>query len=477
MSAITQFTVLAFASTALARQYQHGHLHGRHQRLYDRSVGTGSGAPYGYPTANSTGIWGTTGCKSATGVEAAAVPTAYGPAGGNTYTLSNIHTEVVYSTISMNYPASSAAEQCAADVTVTNTEKVYVTVTAGHSASSSAEVSAVESTYAAPAYSALASSSDEVSPVASSSAGGHSAPAYSSASSGSSTYNADTTSAAQYSSSPGPATSAAALPTSYAAASSQNTGSATASAPASYGSSSSSSGKRGLAYNDASLTTCFDGSSEISWAYNWESDAKGLSGGLSYIPTLWGNADTYTSSWSSNAKSAIASGSTHLFSFNEPDLTAQANMDAATAAEAYKQYMNPFNGQAKLCAPSVTNGPDPMGLSWLSNFLAACDGGCKIDCINIHWYDSATNIDYFKEHLENATSIATKYNIDTLYLSEFGATGSDDQVNTFLETVMPWMDSNDAVGGYAYYMVANGMLVSGGEPTTYGSTYKSYTSS
>ncbi|EME42360.1 hypothetical protein DOTSEDRAFT_73248 [Dothistroma septosporum NZE10] len=496
MSAITQLSILALATTVLAGQhkgYQHAHLHGRHHKLNTRPVGTGSGAPYAYPTANSTGIWGTTGYSSATST-ASAMPTAsYGSLGGNTYTISNIHTEVVYSTIQL-----SAADQCAAEVTVTNTEKVYVTVTAGQTASSSAEGSAVGSTYAAssysspaaqgagssisaaaysaPAYSAQESSSSEASLVPASSAGSYSAPAYSSASSGSSTSLANTTMVAQYSSSPVPATSAAASYTSYTAASSQYTGSATTSAPASYSSSSSNFGKRGLVYNDASLISCFEGSSEISWAYNWVSTTSDLSDTVMYIPMLWGNTDTYTSSWSEDAKKGISNGATHLFSFNEPDQSGQSNIDYATAASAYKEYMNPLASQAKLCAPSVTNGGGQMGLTYLQNFLNACNSGdetCQIDCINIHWYDSATNIAYFKQHINDAKAIAGD---KPIYVTEFGATGSDDEINTFLQEVMPWMDSDNQIAGYAYYMVSEGLLISGGEPTTYGSTYKSYTS-
>lgn len=232
-------------------------------------------------------------------------------------------------------------------------------------------------------------------------------------------------------------------------------------------------GKRGLAYNDASLTDCFTGGSEISWAYNWGSSAGDLASGLNFIPLLWGTATDFTSVWSENAKAAISSGSTTLFSFNEPDLAAQSNMSPAAAAAAYKEYMNPFGDSAKLCAPSVTNsGTDGQGLSWLSEFLDACTD-CQIDCINIHWYDSAENTDYFKSHIEDAVKVA---NGKPIYVSEFGATGSDEQISEFLQEVMPYMDSNSNIAGYAYFMVSSGVLVTGTEPSSYGSVYKSYTS-
>ncbi|EMF12750.1 glycoside hydrolase family 128 protein [Sphaerulina musiva SO2202] len=362
-----------------------------------------------------------------------------------------------------------------------------------YGSSSSTDASPVGSTpavsapgYSAPAYSSSAGT--EASPAGSSvSAPAYSAPASTSSSStaapipsSSSEDSPVTTAAASYSSA---STSDAITATPYGGANKQGgvhlslalgypSASSTASAAASSSTSSgSSSGKRGLAYNDASLTSCFKGSREITWAQNWGSSSNGLSSDYTFIPTLWGTRSDFVDSWNENAKAAISSGSTHLFSFNEPDLPAQANLGYAAAATAYAQYMNPFKGQAQLCAPAVTNGGgDSMGLSYLKNFLSACTD-CQIDCLNIHWYDSAENVDYFKSHVEQAIELA---NGKPVYISEFGCTGSDDQINSFLQEVMPWMDNNSNIAGYAYFMVESGNLLSGTEPSTYGRTYMSY---
>ncbi|KAI7600531.1 glycoside hydrolase family 128 protein, partial [Hortaea werneckii] len=262
------------------------------------------------------------------------------------------------------------------------------------------------------------------------------------------------------------------LSSSSAAASTSSAASATPSSYSSGGSSSGSfSGKRGLAYNDASLTSCFGGASKVGWAYNWGSSSDGLDMDVSYVPLLWGTSEDFTGPWSDNAQSALDSGSQYLFSFNEPDMSSQANLSPEDAAEAYKKYMSPFAGKAKMCAPSVTNGGGSMGLTWLSNFLDACSD-CQIDCISIHWYDSYENTKYFKDHVNNATEIAPGKEV---FVSEFGTTdGSDEQVSEFLQDVMPWMDSKAEVAGYAYFMVSEGMLVSGDSPSSYGSTYMDY---
>jgi hypothetical protein len=393
MAPITTMSILAFATAALA--VPHGH--GGHAKYHNNRPSGFS--QYPYPSANGTGIYPT-----GTGLATGSAPIA--PASETA-----VVSDVEFTTeVATTY--ADATTTCTSDITVTSTVKKTVTVTASASSdaapvesSSSSEASPVlsSSESSAPAYSAASTS--EVSAVQSSSES--SAPAYSAAPTSYSS-KAEAVTQAAYSS-PAPSSSASSVEESssdvasptmtYSAANKNvdvNVGySSSSAAPSSTSASSygsgSSSGKRGLAFNDAKLTDCLTSSSKISWGYNWGSSPSGLSDSIKFIPTLWGTASMYTDSWSDNAKKAIGSGSTHLFSFNEPDLAAQSNMSPQDAATAYKKYMEPFAGQAKLCAPSVTNGAGSMGLGWLKSFLESCSD-CTIDCINIHWYDSAENV-------------------------------------------------------------------------------------
>lgn len=136
--------------------------------------------------------------------------------------------------------------------------------------------------------------------------------------------------------------------------------------------------------------------------------------------------------------------------FNEPDLGSQANMAVSSAVSSWKTNMEPFHGQAKLIAPAVTNGPSPMGLTYLSSFVNQCTD-CHIDACAIHWYDSATNVAYFKDYIPQArTACGGK----PIWITEFGASGTDAQIVTFLQTVLPWLDSLDYVERYAYFWAA-----------------------
>ncbi|KAI9847144.1 MAG: hypothetical protein M1838_001001 [Thelocarpon superellum] len=265
---------------------------------------------------------------------------------------------------------------------------------------------------------------------------------------------------------------AASSPAASASASPSSSGQAVAAASTSGGGSGSK--KRGLAYNDASLTGGFGGSgSQVSWAYNWASSTSGLSDDYEYVPMLWGTSSDKTSSWSSVASAAIKAGSKHLLAFNEPDNAGQANISPEEAAAGYKQFMQPFAGQAQLGAPAVTNAGSPAGLAWLESFLGLCTD-CQIDFVPIHWYDSATNFGYFKEYVESAYKAGGNR---PLWITEFGASGSTDEQNTFLQDVMPWLDSLNYVQRYAYFGCFDGNLVDGSSPSLpLGDTFMSYTS-
>ncbi|OAG44731.1 hypothetical protein AYO21_01221 [Fonsecaea monophora] len=223
-----------------------------------------------------------------------------------------------------------------------------------------------------------------------------------------------------------------------------------------------SSGKRGLSYNDASLTDAFAGKG-MSWAYNWAASPGGqIVSGAEFVPLLWGQNSI--SGWSSAVQSAIASGSKHALAFNEPDLGSQSNIDPATAAKLYIDNMNPLSGQVELGSPAITNGAGTnplMGIDWLNAFFESCNGQCKVDFVAFHWYDSASNFAYFKSHVQDVITAAKANGVSKVWLTEFGASGSDSDVANFLTQAIDFLDSTDAVERYAYFMCSNGILVNG----------------
>ncbi|KZT71153.1 glycoside hydrolase family 128 protein [Daedalea quercina L-15889] len=244
--------------------------------------------------------------------------------------------------------------------------------------------------------------------------------------------------------------------------------SATSSSSAS-GASFSSGIKRGLSFNDASLTEQFS-AEQVSFAYNWGQTYSGsIPENVMYIPMLWSDSDSFTSTWSTNAQAAIDNGTEFLMGFNEPDLNTQANMTPEQAAQAWTTYMEPFAGKAKLVGPAITNGGAPMGETWLNEFIGNCTS-CTIDVYAIHIYDSATNEAYYKSYISDFASTYGK----TTWVTEFGATGSDSDIQTFLGDMVSYLDGLDGVGAYAWFMDEVGNLVnSDGSLTTLAETYVS----
>ncbi|KAK2742300.1 hypothetical protein FQN55_007969 [Onygenales sp. PD_40] len=223
-----------------------------------------------------------------------------------------------------------------------------------------------------------------------------------------------------------------------------------------------SSGKRGLAYNNAALLAPFASKrSSFSWAYNWAGSVGGDLFGTEFVPMLWGRNGF--NAWKTAADASLAAGTHHLLAFNEPDLPAQANMSPVEAAAAYQRYMNPYAGRARLGSPAVTNGASPYGLTWMGQFFAACSGNCHVDFLVVHWYDGAEHASYFKKHIEAAVAFARQHGISKIWITEFQGTGSDAAQVAFLKDVLPWLDANDGVERYAYFMadrLVNGLSLS-----------------
>jgi Glycosyl hydrolase catalytic core len=235
-----------------------------------------------------------------------------------------------------------------------------------------------------------------------------------------------------------------------------------------------SSGKRGLSYNVASLTDAFAGSG-MRWAYNWAASPNGtILPGLEYVPMLWGT--DYISGWASAASSAIESGSTHLLSFNEPDISTQSNLPPSEAASLHIANMNQFSSQAQIGSPAVSNGvgsSPPMGITWLQQFFDACAGDCEVDFIAFHYYNDASQLDDFKSHVTDVVSIALENRISNVWLTEFGATGSDAAVASFLSEALTFLDNNNSIERYAYFMCGDGTLLNGSSLSTIGQIYAS----
>jgi hypothetical protein len=227
------------------------------------------------------------------------------------------------------------------------------------------------------------------------------------------------------------------------------------------------SGKRGLAYNNAALLSRFTSSgTKVSWAYNWgQYDDSGTD--LEFCPMMWGLKVDFAETWPKNAQAAIDAGSKHLLSFNEPDLDSQSNMTPQLAAQKHIELMNPFASSAKIGSPAITNsGAAGQGIDWMKQFFSACGGSCAVDFIAIHIYGVDTNV--FLQHLRDVNAAFNK----PVWITEFAFSGSDDEINSQLATVVDQIENNSTysfVERYSYFFVDN--MVKGDSLSTYGNTF------
>lgn len=214
--------------------------------------------------------------------------------------------------------------------------------------------------------------------------------------------------------------------------------------------------KRGLAYNQASL--CKSLGSKFGFGYNW-GQVENNDIGAPFIPMMHGPSKASAQEWLGNVDKAVKKGSKAVMGFNEPDHGEQANLGPDAACSAWKQYMNPIassHPDVTIIGPSVTNGPPPMGLDWLTRFHKACPDAV-VHATNIHFYDiyDAGTIERFKAQVEKAISNYNK----PVWVTEFGlnpGSASQEQAAKFLKDAMAYMDGNDKVQGYSWFMVGTG---------------------
>jgi hypothetical protein len=254
--------------------------------------------------------------------------------------------------------------------------------------------------------------------------------------------------------------------------------------------------KRGLAYRNVTTLQYYPPPSPyISWSYNYyslpnASDDIGAypypSSPYRFIPLLYNDAPSLTSIWAPNVNFSIAHyGTDAIFGFNEPDANfdgQSANMPVAQSIAGYAAFMEPFAGRVKIGAPAVTN--TGGGIAYLQQFLGnATQHGLTLDFINVHWYASPYNIDYFREFILQAYDLSVAYSpnitsrfVDTqaggvlpVWITEFGMDQNNYDLATtvqFLKNATLWMDQQPWVERYAWFGNFPGGLTSYGAPTT-----------
>ena len=193
----------------------------------------------------------------------------------------------------------------------------------------------------------------------------------------------------------------------------------------------------------------------MGWGWNWDSSPAPAAGhktgtlDVQFVPMLLSAIDTHTSLWNENS-----AGYPYLMGFNEPDMTTDkggSQMDVGSCVQNWNTYMQPkASGSVKLISPGVTNNLDDsnMGLHYLTSFLDQCKG-CTIDVLAFHYYGKASDLDYFKNTVQQFKNLQTQHGIPELWITEMAPTElpTKEQMDGFLE----FLDSSESgVSRYAF---------------------------
>ncbi|KLO12832.1 glycoside hydrolase [Schizopora paradoxa] len=188
------------------------------------------------------------------------------------------------------------------------------------------------------------------------------------------------------------------------------------------------------------------------WDVTWVDGAQQL--GLEYLPMLWNSSQANVQKFQNTVKAGYAK---YVLGFNEPDLAQQANMSPQQAAQAWIQYIEPLRSQGySLISPVGSGGP--QGKQWMTEFLQACNGGCTLDGMAVHYYGTSAQsfIDY----------VSDTYNTFQvpIWVTEFACedfSGQNiqctwDQTVTYYQSTITWMEAQSYVVAYfAFGPLAN----------------------
>ncbi|MBR4827123.1 MAG: hypothetical protein IKZ91_04495 [Bacteroidales bacterium] len=222
--------------------------------------------------------------------------------------------------------------------------------------------------------------------------------------------------------------------------------------------------KRGVGYNnpvlpDEDVPLLGTG---ISWMYNWGSSSPSdelvkafTAKGITFIPMLWNN------NWNADNLRTVKQkfpSAEYILAFNEPNLTDQANMTPAKAAEYWPAVVQIAKElKMKIVAPALNYGTlagynDPV--VWMDEFLSQPGVSLSdFDAIALHCYmPSAGSVSQFLDKF-------SKYG-KPLWLTEFcnGNSNniSESQQLLYMSETLNMLEGRDDVQMYAWFMMRGG---------------------
>ena len=221
------------------------------------------------------------------------------------------------------------------------------------------------------------------------------------------------------------------------------------------------------------------------WYYGWRPDKPSGVGNFDaqFVPQIWGG---YQATQSTIDMIKDYGDVQWVLGFNEPERTDQNNhLTVSQAISSWQTLSSGFAGSGiKLVSPGVSDTGD--GQAWLADFMnQATSQGLQVDAVAFHWYGVSNPNDPIgagNSFLSRVDSYHNSYG-RPVWITEFGiidwggayTTEEMRAANaTFLDYVIPQLESRSYVLGYAFYnWTGDTTLVEGSplEPTNVGENY------
>ncbi|KAJ7463380.1 hypothetical protein FB451DRAFT_1494561 [Mycena latifolia] len=159
---------------------------------------------------------------------------------------------------------------------------------------------------------------------------------------------------------------------------------------------------RGFAWaTDNDFAPVIGSKPKVTWYHHWEDGAvPQMPSKSEFVPMFWGTSKW--SQWSSRKSEMGKKTPMHLLGFNEPDISSEANMSPANAADVWMQEIHPWAAKGvKLGSPAVA-----WNLDWTMNFLNELKKrGGHVDFVTVHWYGSYNDIASFQKFVTSTHSL------------------------------------------------------------------------
>ncbi|KAK7045617.1 hypothetical protein VNI00_007450 [Paramarasmius palmivorus] len=213
--------------------------------------------------------------------------------------------------------------------------------------------------------------------------------------------------------------------------------------------------KAGLAWpNGGDNLDQYLATDKVSWFYSWSPQTGVRDSELEYVPMLWGKNQVEEFNATINQTISDLNVSV-ILGFNEPQEKGQSNLTPQEGADLWKTYLEPLRTSRNVRLGSPAPSSAPSGKTWIRDFLAACNGGCTVDFIAMHYYDvNATDFIRFVTDYHNTFQRpiwVTEWACQNFNPGQDHNQCSYDDVVLFLNKTQSFMDETEWVERYSWF--------------------------